>query len=406
MKHFKDIFRTFLTLLLLLPADFLLAENSVTVSPADNVETTAVSDPMDSVEVSLITCSPHEEIYSLYGHTALRWHETGDTPRDIAFNYGVFDFKRPHFILRFVFGITDYELGSYPFDLFCAEYARWGCQVSEQVLNLTNAEKRKLRDALAENLRPENRVYRYNFLYNNCSTKPRDLIELCLDSELKYEERDDFNPTFREMIHEHTLRHPWAAFGNDLLLGVRADMKTNRREQEFLPENLMYDFGHARIVDSTGVRPLVSNNRVVLMPGVQVVKSDFPLSPTECALLLALVSLAVIFYEYHHRRTLVWWDALLMLFTGAAGVVILAMFFSQHPTTSTNLQLLLLNPLPLFFLPAVLRRRPTRWWTISAVLLGAFLVGGAWQDYAEGTEIVALCLLTRIWSNYRYAKQQ
>lgn len=404
MKHFKDIFRTFFTLFFLLaPLGNAAAETDVTT--ADTLATKQ-NDPMDSVEVSLITCSPHEEIYSLYGHTALRWHEEGDTPQDIVFNYGVFDFKRPHFILRFVFGITDYELGVFPFPLFCAEYARWGSQVSEQVLDLTNDEKRRLRDALAENLRPENRVYRYNFLYNNCSTKPRDLIERCLDGRVQYEPREDFQPTFREMIHEHTSRHPWAAFGNDLLLGVGADIKTNRSEQEFLPENLMYDFGHARVARSSGVKPLVLKNRVPVMPGVQVVKSDFPLSPTTCGLLLTALSLLIAFGEYRRKRTYKWWDVALMLLTGCAGIVITAMFFSQHPTTSTNLQLLLLNPLPLFFLPNVVRRRPTRWWLLSAVLLGAFLAGGAWQDYAEGMELVALCLLIRIWSNYRYAKQQ
>ena len=72
-------------------------------------------DPMDSVEVSLLTCSPHEEIYSLYGHSALRWH-SGE--QDIVFNWGMFSFNKPYFVLRFVFGLTDYELGAYPYDTF------------------------------------------------------------------------------------------------------------------------------------------------------------------------------------------------------------------------------------------------------------------------------------------------
>ena len=94
---------------------------------------------------------------------------------------------------------------------------------------------------------------------------------------------------------------------------------------------------------------------------------------------------------------MVWWDAFLMLLVGLSGIIILLMFFSQHPTTSTNLTVLLLNPLPLFFIYKVVRRRKTCWFWIQAVLVCLFLVGALWQDYAEGLEIVALCLLLRFW---------
>ena len=96
---------------------------------------------MDSVEFSLITCSPHEEIYSLYGHTALRFHDLHyDKNEDVVFNWGIFDFRKPHFALRFVFGLTDYELGIATFEPFCNYYRRWGSSVTEQVLNLTAEE--------------------------------------------------------------------------------------------------------------------------------------------------------------------------------------------------------------------------------------------------------------------------
>ena len=94
------------------------------------------SNAMDSVEVSLLTCSPHEEIYSLYGHTALRWHDLRSN-EDLAFNWGVFDFRKPYFVLRFVFGLTDYELGTVPMKYFTEEYRNVGSSVTEQVLNLT-----------------------------------------------------------------------------------------------------------------------------------------------------------------------------------------------------------------------------------------------------------------------------
>ena len=126
------------------------------------------SNPMDSVVLSLLTCSPHEEIYSLYGHTAIRYHDLR-TDEDMVFNWGIFNFKAPHFVLRFIFGLTDYELGLMPFDRFCEYYKKWGSSVTEQVLNLTADEKRSLITAMMVNYQPENRTYRYNFFFDNCS---------------------------------------------------------------------------------------------------------------------------------------------------------------------------------------------------------------------------------------------
>lgn len=360
---------------------------------------------MDSVEISLITCSPHEEIYSLYGHTALRLHDL-KTGEDWAFNYGVFNYHQPFFVLRFVFGRTDYELGVAPFPEFCKFYRRWGSQVSELVLSLTPEEKRRVIAALDTNYLPQNRVYRYNFFFDNCATRPRDLIERNLSGRIDYPARQGDGPSFRAMIHEHTVLHPWAALGNDLLLGVRADQPTTQREQHFLPERLEADFMEAHIVARDGSRrPLVSERRIVVPHGFQVVEREFPLSPLACAVVLLLLSLAVFAVEWRRHRTLVWWDALLMSATGLAGCVIVVMFFSEHPATSSNLQVLLLNPIHLFFLPAVVRRKPaTRYWTLLPCLVVLFFVGSLWQHYAEGLSALALCLLTRYCSHLRNDK--
>lgn len=361
---------------------------------------------MDSVEFSLITCSPHEEIYSLYGHTALRFHDLHyDKNEDVVFNWGIFDFRKPHFALRFVFGLTDYELGIATFEPFCNYYRRWGSSVTEQVLNLTAEEKLRLNQALEENYQPENRTYRYNYFYDNCSTRPRDIIERCIDGKVVYEQRQDYSPSFRELIHEKTYRHRWATFGNDMLLGVKADMKTKREEQEFLPDHLQHDFDYAQIKGTDGSwRPLVSERRMPVPPGVQIIESDFMFTPSECAWMFLALSLILFGWEWKRRKTFKFWDALLMLFTGLAGCVLFVMLFSQHPTTSTNLLLLLINPVHLFFLPAVLRRRKTIYWTLLPVMAVLFLLGGLIQSYAEGIWILALCLLIRFLSHNRNEK--
>ena len=370
----------------------------------------AVSDEVqfadDSVEVSLLTCSPHDEIYSLYGHTAIRYHDLR-TGEDWTFNYGVFNFKASFFVARFLFGLTDYELGVVPFSVFKAEYQRFGCTVTEQVLNFTPKEEQALRRALEENYKPENRVYRYNFLYDNCTVRARNIIERSIgDERINYEAQrlglpleDDCN-TYRKLLHRYTKGHPWAEFGDDLCLGFKADLKITWREKQFLPEELMSDMQNGRIFGGYGgVRNLLKETRVAVEPGVQFVKSGFPLTPNQCFYILLALSAIVAALEYRRRRTFVVWDALLMTIVGLAGIFIGLLFFSQHPTTSTNLQILLLCPATLYFLPAVLRRRPTRYWKISLILLILFFLGSLLQDYAEGMEILALCLLIRVCVN-------
>ena len=350
-------------------------------------------DPMDSVEVSLLTCSPHEEIYSLYGHSALRWHE-GQT--DLVFNWGMFSFSKPYFALRFVFGLTDYELAAYPFERFWPYYQQWGSSITEQVLNLTNDEKRHLQKLLADNLDPENRVYRYNFFYNNCSTKPRDVVEKSINGQVIYNEREDYEPSFRDMVRECNRNHLWSKCGNDMLLGLKADLKTNRSEQEFLPMNLMQDFARAQIYKDGEYRPLVKEQRMLVMPGVQQIEPDFILSPTEMALILLAISLAIALYEWKRKKTAKWYDVLLMTVQGLAGIVLTVMIFSQHPTTSLNLNLLLFNPLPLLFIPAIIKGKRGLWRKVQFTMLVLFAIGGIFQSYAEGIWIVALCLLSRL----------
>ena len=119
----------------------------------------------DSIRLSLLTCAPGEEIYSLFGHTAIRY-ENPSQGIDVVFNYGLFSFNTPNFIFRFSLGETDYQLGVTDYEHFAAEYAFYGRSVWQQTLNLTDEEKTKLIQLLQENYRPENRVYRYNFFYD------------------------------------------------------------------------------------------------------------------------------------------------------------------------------------------------------------------------------------------------
>lgn len=390
MKHLKKIFRTLTALILLLSCNISFAQES--------------EHPMDSVEIGLITCSPHEEVYSLYGHSALRVHNL-KTSEDVVYNWGIFNFSKRFFVLRFIFGLTDYELDTMPFEAFCNYYQHWGSSVTEQVLDLTTEEKENIQQALANNLRPENKIYRYNFFYDNCSTRPRNIIENSLIRKLHYTGLQDDIYTYRQLVRFCTRNHPWATFGNDILLGVKADRKLISREEEFLPEKLMNHMLGAQTYGYGSYHPLVKEMRMIVPPGVQFIESDFPASPLTCSLLLLALSVLIFCWEWKRKKTFKVWDLTLMTLQGLAGLVLTAMLFSLHPTVSLNFQLLLLNPIPLFYIFSVAKGRKTYYWHVLFTMIVLFYIGGIWQNYADGMNVLALSLLLRICIHLRLNKK-
>lgn len=391
--------------LLSLATVFVLSLNA----KAQNTDSMMIS-RMDSVEISLLTCSPHEAIYSLYGHTAIRINDQRNG-EDLAVNYGLFSFEKPHFVLRFLFGLTDYEMGIEPFEAFCRQYRYYGSSVTQQVLNLTNEEKWNIVKAVNINYMPENSVYRYNYFYDNCTTRAVDMLTTHLaDAHVVFEGEQQKYPSFREMVHGCLPHHPWNRFGNDMLLGVKADCKTTLREHQFLPANAMDDFRHAMIVGQDGSnRPLVLREEIVVPEGAQDVWKDFPLSPKDVFLIVLAITVLITLLEAYTKKVLWGYDALLMILCGLAGIVLFLMLFSQHPTVRVNLLLLLLNPLPLFFIWRIIRRArkrlPDRQYAGWIILICLFFIGGIWQHYAEGIFLLASSLLIRnVWCLLRQRK--
>lgn len=390
MKTLKNTYRwLFVGVFSLIVSHIALAQDVISENDAS-----ASSAEKDSVEVSLLTCSPGTELYSLYGHTALRYHDLR-TGVDMTFNYGVFNFRQEFFILKFIFGLTDYELGICPMQYFVKEYERRGSQVTEQVINFTPEEKRSIYRALTDNYKPQNRVYRYNCLYDNCTTRARDMIEKNLVGEVTYN-KSASPRSYRDMLRQYTEKYPWATFGNDLILGFGADREVDGLQQQFLPEYMMIDAERATILRDGQYRQLVKESRCAVEGGVQIIEQPFPITPFECSLLLLVIAIAVMVVELQRKTVFRLWDTLLMTLSGLAGILLFAMLFSQHPTTSTNLQVLLLNPLPLFFLPRLWRKKhDDTFWRIAVVMYSLFFLGGIIQDYAEGMFCVGAALASR-----------
>lgn len=355
--------------------------------------------PADSIRVSLLTCSPHDEIYSLYGHTAIRYEDKA-SKTDIVVNYGMFSFKKPFFIARFVLGLTDYEMGIQDFNDFCYEYQYFGSQVTQQEINLTPEEKGQLLKALQDNY-ANARVYRYNYFYNNCTTKARDIILKSINGKIEYKNAIDKSVSFRDLIHGCNANYSWASFGNDLLLGFKADMQTTREEQQFLPDNLMRDFGQAKIVSADGsARPLVKNTEIIVKGNDHAIAGKTKVTPQFVFITLLLLIAAIVVAEFKTKKRFLWVDISLLLASGLAGLILFVMLFSEHPTTSTNLQIFILCPLNLYWAIYIIKnkrneRKLRKAWTFLSIMLCIGLSGRLIQVYAEGMPLLALSLLLK-----------
>lgn len=355
--------------------------------------------PADSIRVSLLTCSPHDEIYSLYGHTAIRYEDKA-SKTDIVVNYGMFSFKKPFFVARFVLGLTDYEMGIQDFNDFCYEYQYFGSQVTQQEINLTPEEKGQLLKALQDNY-ANARVYRYNYFYNNCTTKARDIILKSINGKIEYKNAIDKSVSFRDLIHGCNANYSWASFGNDLLLGFKADMQTTREEQQFLPDNLMRDFGQAKIVSADGsARPLVKNTEIIVKGNDHAIAGKTKVTPQFVFITLLLLIAAIVVAEFKTKKRFLWVDISLMLSSGLAGLILFVMLFSEHPTTSTNLQIFILCPLNLYWAIYIIKnkrneRKLRKAWTFLSIMLCIGLSGRLIQVYAEGMPLLALSLLLK-----------
>lgn len=341
----------------------------------------------DSIQISLLTCSPGKEVWAQYGHTAIRYYDK-ESGEDFAINYGIFSLDQTYFIPRFVLGMTDYRMGVQPMDIFLAQYSYEGRGVIEQVLNLSAEDKEVIYEALQENMKPENVVYRYNYFFDNCTTRARDMLINHLHGKVVYPPAEE-DATFRSMIHKWNNKYEWAQFGEDLLLGVNADRKTTKSEQQFLPENLRSDFDKA----SYNGKPLVKETNVLLAAENEVAEPAFPLSPLSIALIFAAISLVMMLLSYRRQQVYWAWDLALMLTSGLMGIIFFIMIFSQHPCVSLNFILFFFNPLPLCFLYSTVKKKKVTWWKIWGVLIILGLFGSLFQEIPLPILIVASFLL-------------
>jgi len=326
-------------------------------------------------EVYLLTCGPGTETYSIYGHSALRV-VTPEKNFDTIYNWGVFDFDAPNFTWNFAKGRLDYWLKAESTGRFLAYYnyeKRW---VVQQKVNLDSAETATLNSLISENLKPENASYKYDFFYDDCSTRIRDLIEKALGDKLQYPplEKDDM-PTFRDLTDKYQSPYPWLKFGIDLIMGSPGEKKADFRDMMFLPLDLKDGLSKASVSRNGAILPLLDNPFVILDFPSPEIKKRFLTSPIA---VMAILMLAVIFFTLtvKNKTTIRRVDILLFsIFSLLSVLIIFFNYFTDHVQMQKNLNLIWLNPLIIICLAVlILNRKGTIWFRLLFGISGAFLL--------------------------------
>lgn len=355
---------------------------------------TSAMDLSDSARVSLLKVSPGQELYSAFGHTGIR---VTDYKKgfDVVFNYGTFDFAQEGFYINFCMGKMLYMMTIDRFDDFVLLYEKYEHRgVVEQELNLSTADKQAIFKYLDWNAHPDNREYRYDFFWDNCSTRPRDVFEKQLGARLKYDYTGfDTTKTMRETLKPYVANMPWVDFGFDLILGMPCEIQATPRHQTFLPDKLEKAFDKATV---NGL-PLVTAKRVIV---------DIPFKPkpfegpTPILVMFGIMMFALLLGLIERWKNIhFWWFDFIVFFAfGLQGTIFLFLgLFSEHYSVPWNLNCMWLIPTHFIVAFFLFKKRKPKWmmyyFCATAILMLILLAIKPWHPQPYGVAVVALILL-------------
>ncbi|MEL0651222.1 DUF4105 domain-containing protein [Algibacter sp. TI.3.09] len=333
----------------------------------------------ENAEISVLTVGPGNELNDAFGHSAFRIKDTS-RDLDVVYGYGQYDFDSPNFYLKFAQGQLNYLISKTDFNRFYQVYIYYNRSIKAQVLNLSQVEKQKLYDFLINNYKPENRRYLYEFFFDNCATKIKEVANTSVNNSIIFNKPKDFeDATFRTLIYQNVKKNSWGSFGIDLALGSVIDRQATPEEHMFLPENIYRFFEVATI--GNGDKPLVSQNHILFNKKEKYVSTSFLTSPLFIIGLIGCFIIFITYKDYKNGKRSNWLDVSLFSITGVIGIVILLLWFAtDHTGTHQNYNLLWAFVLNIFVIGQLFRKTPSVWFSKYLKFL-----------------VIMLCLLTLHW---------
>jgi len=343
-------------------------------------------------KISIITCGPYQdELYSAFGHSAIRVADPV-LGFDIAYNYGVFDFNQPNFYLNFTRGFLYYKLGVYSYPDFRDYYISYDRYVHEQILNLDSLEKQKIFSYLENNSLPKNQTYRYDYFYNNCSSKVRDVFAEVFRDQIRFDGsfiKTDY--TIRDLTHNYLTQQPWGSLGIDICLGLPMDKKASAYEYMFLPDYVESSFDHTTLNGS----PIVKEKIVVYQSTPQ--KTPFHWYHPWIVFGLLLLATSLLSYrDWKKKTTTKWFDVTVFSLLGLLGLLLFVLWVAtDHKAAANNFNLLWAFPLHLAAAIGLLKKKVGKWvvnyFTFTAIT--AALLIGLWPLLPQQMNLYLLPLI-------------
>lgn len=323
----------------------------------------------------LLTCGPGTETYSIYGHSALRI-VIPEKNFDTIYNWGVFDFMTKNFAWKFAKGRLDYMVIAESSNGFIRDYLNEKRYVYSQRINLDSRELSILISLINENIKPENAIYRYDFFYDDCSTRIRDLFEKSIGEKLKYPPPEPGkNPTFRDMVTKYQSPYPWLRFGVDLIMGSTSDKEANFRDRMFLPIDLMEELSKTHIRRGDKMIPLLQNPVTVVDFKPPNVNPVLLLSPA-FIFTLALIIILILAALTKSKKIIRWIDIFIYsIFSILSVLMIFFNFFTDHQQMKMNLNIIWLNPFIIVCLFMIIFKKTGLIWFRIVFFIAAIFLG-------------------------------
>ena len=355
----------------------------------------------NSTQVSVITIGPYEkELYSAFGHSGIRFWDPSNGI-DYFYNYGIFDFDQPNFYLNFLHGKLLYKVGKYNYKSAEAFYKSQNRFIKEQILDIDDNDKMLLFKYLEENVQPENSSYLYNYIFNNCATKIRDVLFSVFQERVEFKSEGE-GMSFRSLMDLYLKKNEWGDLGIDICLGSSIDVEASNLDQMYLPDYLFTGLEIATLDN----KKLVNETLTYIPDYNEYNQSIF--SPKLIFIIVLLISIYISFRQIKYGLKYKYFDLILFCGSGLIGLLIIYLWgFTDH-LSKNNFNILWASPIN-FILPFLFSRETHKKWFIIyvifyiAVLISLLIL---WnfipQNLNQNVLIITLSMILRLASNIIY----